>query len=132
MKLNKTYLTLTILLLSIEISIAVFLKSGFIRHTFGDYLSVILLYCFFKSFIANNHYKIAIYTLIVAYVIEFLQLINILEILNLQDYKLINIIMGNTFHISDLVAYSLGTISVLIIENFRLKKQSNIIKKTSL
>jgi len=116
LKLNKTYLIITILLFITEVLIAIYLKRGFIRHTFGDFLVVILLYAFFKSFIPNNHFKIAISVLAFAFLIEFLQLINILEILNLQNNHFIKLILGSTFQISDLVAYSLGIITVIFIE----------------
>ncbi len=115
-KYNTTFLLATILLLSIEILIAIFLKSGFIRHTFGDYLVVILLYCFFKSFIDINSLVLGISVLILAFIIELLQLINILEILGLQHNNLIKLILGSTFHFSDLIAYTLGIISILIVE----------------
>jgi hypothetical protein len=112
---------ITISLLIIEGLIAMYLKSGFIRHTFGDFLVVILMYCFFKSFIPDNHFKIALSVLAFAFIIEFLQLVNILSMLNLQNNHLIKLILGSTFQISDLVAYTLGIITVLIAE-FKLYK----------
>jgi hypothetical protein len=115
-KFNKTYTLLFISLLIIEILIAAFLTSGFIRHTFGDYLVVILLFCFFKSFINVSSFYIAIYVLLFAYSIEFLQLINLLQILSLENNHLAKLILGSTFHISDLVAYTLGIITVIIME----------------
>ncbi|MFV9552106.1 DUF2809 domain-containing protein [Algibacter sp. PT7-4] len=116
MKLNKTYIILTLILLTIEVLIAIYLKTGFIRHTVGDYLCVILLYCFFKSFIVNNHFKIAIMVLLVAYTVEFLQLTNYLALFNLQDNYLCKLVLGSTFQVLDLVAYTLGIISTLFFE----------------
>ncbi|WNH07738.1 DUF2809 domain-containing protein [Thalassobellus suaedae] len=116
LKLNKTYLIITILLFIIEALIAIYLKRGFIRHTVGDFLVVILIYSFFKSFILNSYFKIAMSVLVFTFFIEFLQLVNILELLNLQNNHLIKLILGSTFQISDLVAYTLGTISILAIE----------------
>ncbi|KAA5824067.1 DUF2809 domain-containing protein [Algibacter amylolyticus] len=116
MKLNKTYLLLTILLFTIETLIAIYLKTGFIRHTFGDFLCVILLYCFFKTFIEGHHFKIAVIVLAIAFTVEFLQLTNFLELFNLHNNQLAKLILGSTFQISDLVAYSLGIISVIILE----------------
>ena len=116
MRLNKTYLVSTLVLFLIETLIAIFLKTGFIRHSFGDFLCVILLYCFFKSFIEGHHFKIAISVLIIAFSIEFLQLTNYLETFNLQDNYLAKLFLGSTFHISDLIAYTLGVITILIID----------------
>jgi len=116
MTLNKTYLALTLVLFAIEALIAIYLKTGFIRHTFGDFLVVILLYCFFKSSIKGHPFKIALTVLLIAFIVEFLQLTNYLEYFNLHDNYLATLILGSTFQISDLVAYTLGIITVIIIE----------------
>lgn len=116
LRLNKIYLIITILLFITEVLIAMFLKDGFIRHTFGDYLVVILIYCCCKSFFKIDAFKLAIGVLIFAFTIEFLQLTNLLEMLNLQDNHLAKLILGSTFHFSDLVAYTLGVITIIIIE----------------
>jgi hypothetical protein len=121
LQLNKQYIIITLLLFTTEVLIALYLKSGFIRHTFGDFLVVILIYCFFKSIIKINSIKLAVSVLLFAFLIEFLQLLKILEILNLQNNKIAKIILGSTFHISDLVAYTLGIITVLIVE-YKIKK----------
>ncbi|MEN3322640.1 DUF2809 domain-containing protein [Mariniflexile soesokkakense] len=118
---NKTYIILTLLLFTTEAFIAIFLKTGFIRHTFGDYLIVILMYCFFKSFIKGNHFYIAMSVLAFSFVVEFFQLVNILKPLNLQNSHIAKLILGSTFQISDLMAYTLGIVTVLIVE-YKLKK----------
>jgi hypothetical protein len=123
--LNKPYFVLTVLLFSTEILIAIFLKNGFIRHTFGDYLVVILMYCFFKSFIRDNNYNIALSVLVFSFVVEFLQLFNILKLLNLQNNHLTKLILGNTFHVSDLIAYTLGILTILILEHEINKYKKN-------
>jgi len=120
---NKTYLIASIILFIVEVLIAIFLKDGFIRHTFGDYLAVILLYCMFKSCIKTKPFYIAIVVLIISYGIEFLQLTNFLEIINLDNNKLAKIILGSTFSFSDLIAYTLGFISILIFE-FQTQKHA--------
>ena len=116
LKFNKTYTLLFISILLIEILIAKFLTQGFIRYTFGDYLVVILIYCFLKSFINLNSFYVSISVLLFAYSIEFLQLINLLNVLSLENNHLAKLILGSTFHISDLVTYTLGMITVLIME----------------
>ena len=90
-QLNKYYLIFALLLFTTEVLIAIYLPTGFIRYTFGD--------------------------LAFAFLIEFLQLLNILDLLNLQHNHLLKLILGSTFQISDLVAYTFGIISILIIEN---------------
>ncbi|MBU3821158.1 DUF2809 domain-containing protein [Flavobacteriaceae bacterium XHP0103] len=115
-KLNKTHALLFISTFVIEVLIAKFFTNGFIRYIFGDYLVVIMLYCFFKSFLKTNPFSIAMSVLLLAFIIEFLQLANILSILNLQDNQLLKLALGSSFHISDLIAYTLGILTVLFIE----------------
>ena len=116
MKINIPFFITTILLLAVEIFIATFLKEGFIRHTFGDYLVVILIYSFIRSFVKAKPLPIAIATLTFAFAIEFLQLLNVLDYLNLRSNELAVFILGSTFEISDLIAYALGVITIYFID----------------
>jgi len=109
---NKNYFIAFIILFLIELA------------TFGDFLVVILLYCLFKSFIKFGIWPIAITTLGIAYGIEFLQLTDFLAYLGLGENKLANIIFGNSFSAQDLVAYTLGIITVLVLEKVRRSNQS--------
>lgn len=113
-------------LLLIEIAIALFLKTGFIRHTVGDFLVVILLYCFIKSFMDIKPILLAITVLIIAFIIEFLQLANILDLLNLRENTFISTVFGTSFSIQDLIAYTLGVVFVfasdVLITKHHIKK----------
>ncbi len=117
MTFKSTYFVLFIIILLIEVCIAYFLKTGFIRHTFGDFLVVILLYCLLKSFINIKPITMAIIVLFISFIIEFLQLTPFLEWLNLHDNTLAKTVLGSTFHITDLVAYTLGIITIIIAES---------------
>lgn len=119
LKFNIPYFIMFLILFGIETLIAIYLKNGFIRHTFGDFLVVILIYCFFKSFIKDKSYHIALAVFIISYTVEFLQLLNFLEFLHLENNALAKIVLGSTFHISDLVAYTLGIITILIFEHIQ-------------
>ncbi|MDA0177199.1 ribosomal maturation YjgA family protein [Mesoflavibacter profundi] len=116
MKINKTYFIIFICILGIEISIALFLKSGFIRHTFGDFLATILVFSFFKTFSKMSSLKIAITTLIIAFCIEFAQYFQLLNYLNLNQFKLLRVVFGTNFSIQDLMAYTLGVITIYFID----------------
>jgi hypothetical protein len=113
---NKNYFIVFLLLFGVEVLIAVYLKSGFIRHTVGDFLVTILVYCFLRSFIETKAIYIAIVTLVIAFVTEFLQLTDFLEVLGLGDNRLANIVFGNSFSIQDLVAYTLGVILIWVVD----------------
>ncbi|RYH75523.1 DUF2809 domain-containing protein [Flavobacteriaceae bacterium 144Ye] len=122
LKFNKTYFAFFTLLLVVEIAIAIFLKEGFIRHTFGDYLVVILMYTCIRSFSNIKPLAVAVGVLLFAFSIEFLQLFNLLDVLNLRDSHLAKLILGSTFHISDLIAYTLGVLTILCIEHLKTLK----------
>lgn len=129
LKFNKTYFTIATLLFIIEVCIALFLKTGFIRHSFGDYLVVILLYCVIKGFINFSVFKTSVLVLIIAFSVEFLQLTTILQYFNLENNTLAKIIFGTTFQITDLVAYTLGIITILYIEKQNNENNQNTIAK---
>lgn len=113
---NKYHFLFFIVLLAIEAAIAYFLQSGFIRHTVGDFLVVILIYCFFRSFIQTKPLNIAIITLWIAYMTEFLQRTNFLEVIGLKNSSWANLIFGNSFSIQDLTAYTLGVLVIYLID----------------
>ena len=115
-KFNKPFFASTLLLFSAEVCITAFLTEGFIRHTFGDFLVVILMYCAIRSYIETKPKYVALAVLAFAFLIEFLQLFNLLDLLNLRDNTLATIILGSTFHFSDLIAYSLGVITIYLID----------------
>ena len=113
---SKRYFILTILLFITEVLIAVFVHDQFVRPYVGDYLVVILIYCFLKSFIKATTWQIAIYTLIFSYAIETLQYFNLVGMLGLQHSRIANIIIGNSFAWEDIIAYTLGVATVIGIE----------------
>lgn len=109
MTLNFKNLSIFILLFITELLIVINYKNGFIRNNFGDYLVILMLYYFFRSFINLKPVYTALLTLCIAYTVEFLQYINIVEILNLEQH-------GTTFSIHDIIAYTLGFLTIAFIE----------------
>lgn len=112
------YLIISSLLLIKEILIALFAKDQFIRPILGDYLATILLTYILATFLKIEFNKIAILALAMSYTIEAFQFIHILKLLNLDKIKILNILVGNSFSWTDMIAYTLGTITVLTIHNF--------------
>lgn len=121
MKFKKSYFVIAIILFLIEVVIAKY-TSGFIRHTFGDYLCVILLYAFIKSFVKISNLKTALLVLGIAYCVEFLQLTNLKNFYPDIYAKALKLILGTSFSIGDLIAYTLGIFTILWIEKFIEKK----------
>jgi len=118
LRVQKTYLLLAILLFTIELLIGIYVHDGFVRPYVGDFLVVILIYCFVKAFIIISVNKAAACVLAFSYIVEVLQYFKITVLLGLKNSKLANIIIGNSFSWSDIVAYTLGIAAVLAIEKF--------------
>ena len=123
---NRNYFILTILLFLTEIAIAMYVHDDFIRPYFGDFLVVILLYCFVKSFIKFSVLVAASLVLIFSFAIEIAQYFNMVEKLGLKHSKIARVVLGNSFAWMDLLAYVLGILTVISIETLHLKRQNKI------
>jgi hypothetical protein len=100
--------------------IAVYMRDAIIRPFGGDLLVVILLYCVLKSAINLPVLPAAGAVLLFAYAVEVSQYFHLVKVLGLQNSKLARILLGTTFSFTDLLAYTLGIILVMVIENLRL------------
>ncbi len=123
---NRNYFILTILLFLTEIAIAIYVHDDFLRPYFGDFLVVILLYCFVKSFVKVSVLVAASLVLIFSFGIEIAQHFNMVEKLGLQHSKIARVVLGNSFAWMDLLAYVLGILTVIGIETFHLKRKNKI------
>jgi hypothetical protein len=108
-------------LLWVEVGIAVFVKDGFVRPFVGDYLVVILMYYFFASFLSASIYQIAGGVLVFAYLIETLQYFHFIRWMGWEKQTLLRIILGSSFHWGDIIAYTLGILSIIIYSKKTLK-----------
>ena len=99
-----------------EVLIALYVRDRIVRPYVGDYLVVIMLYCFVKSFIKASPLTVAIGVLLFSYLIEFLQYVNFLEAIGLENNKVAKVVLGHGFEWLDLVAYTLGIGTVLLLE----------------
>ncbi len=116
LKINSKYMELAIVLFLTEAFIALYVTDAIVRPYFGDYLVVILLYCVLNSFWVADKTKIALAVLAFACVLEALQYFRIVELLGLGSYPMANVIIGTSFAWIDILAYTLGIITVLIVE----------------
>lgn len=116
MKFNPRYLISTILLFITEVLIALFVHDQFIRPYIGDFLVVILIYCFVKSFLDTPVVPAALGVLLFAYTVEVLQYFRIVEVLGLQHYRAARIIIGSSFEWLDMLAYTMGILMVILVE----------------
>ena len=124
LQLNISYLVIAHILFLIELAIAFIIKTGFIRYTLGDYLVVILLYAIIRGCTNLKVWVSALVVLLIAYAIEFLQRTPFLTYFNLQDSFTAKLIFGSTFQLTDLLTYTIGIITVILIEALIIKFQS--------
>lgn len=118
------HFTLFLAVLISEVCIALFLNDHFIRPFVGDLLVVVLIYFFFKSWLDATAVKLAIAVFLFACLIETLQYFNLIEWLGLENFSLAKIILGATFDWLDLLAYFLGTIFSLLLDQLITPKLS--------
>lgn len=119
---RRNYFLLFLFLFVVESLIALYAKDDFIRPFMGDFLVVILIYAFVKSFFDFSPTIACIGTLLLSYLIEFLQYLNLLEYLGWQDSQLAHLTLGNTFHWGDMLAYSLGALCIYLWERSKTKQ----------
>lgn len=120
---NKHYFSFTILLFLVEVLIALFVNDNFVRPYLGDVLVVILIYCFIKSFLKLPVLNVLVFVLIFSFAIEFLQFLNIVEKLHLENSKIAKTVLGTSFSWVDLLTYIIGIAIVILIEKYWLKKE---------
>ena len=119
------YFSTTILLFIIEVLIALFLHDEIIRPYVGDFLVVILIYCFLRAFLNIPVLPTALFVLVFSYTLEVLQYFNLVEQLGLQQYKLARIVIGTSFEWIDLLAYTLGVLFIVYLEKTKTAKRWN-------
>jgi len=122
LRFNARYFLLSLLLLGIEIFIAACLHDDFVRPYVGDFLVVILLYCGVRSFLNTPVLATGLAVLLFAYFVETLQYFRLADRLHLPYHSLPRILLGDYFTWTDILSYTLGIASVLILERSRISK----------
>jgi Protein of unknown function (DUF2809) len=110
------YFILTIMLLGVEIGIGAYVHDTLIRPYGGDFLVVILLYCLVRSGVDFPIGPTAAAVLIFAYLVEIGQYFGLAGRLGFKGHSLGRILLGSYFSWSDMIAYTLGILLVLLLE----------------
>jgi hypothetical protein len=120
---RKWYFLLATVLLTTEILIALFLNDRIIRPFIGDFLVVILLYTFVRSFFTIGILPAAIVILLFSFFIKAIQYFHLIKKLQLDHSLLARAVMGTSFSWMDLLMYFLGVIFILFVERKILRKK---------
>lgn len=107
------YIILTIILLTIEVLIALFIHDDFVRPYIGDVLVVMVIYTFIRIFVPEKVKMLPSYILCFAVVVEVLQYFRIVEMLGLQDNRFFSVLIGSVFDIKDIICYAVGCILIV-------------------
>ena len=124
-KFNPIYCLLFVTLFIIETIIAVDVKDNFIRPYGGDFLVVILVYCFVKSLFQTPLGSTLVGVLLFSYLIETLQYFHIINSLGLQDNTIARAIIGTYFTWTDILMYTIGILFVCLLEITLIEIENN-------
>ena len=114
MKKRIIYFILFSIILISECLIAIFLKQGFIRENVGDILVVPCIYTLLRIVFPQKIKYLSVHILILAVIVEILQLLNITTILS-NNNRILSIALGGTFDIKDIICYIIGFISIIVV-----------------
>ncbi|PWV50394.1 DUF2809 domain-containing protein [Chitinophaga sp. S165] len=132
LRFNWLYFLLALLIFAIEVLIAVYLHDGFIRPYVGDFLVVILIYCFVRSFVQAPMIQVALAVLAFSYLVETLQYFKVVKLLGLEHSRTANIVIGNYFTWTDILSYTLGIGFTILAEKLITGNKINRIKENTI
>ena len=115
-KFNRYFFLACLVIFVIEVVIAIFASDNPIRGSLGDILVVVLIYCFIKSFFANEIKLLWLYIFVFAVLVEIGQYFHLVDLLGLSENRFAAIILGSTFDPWDIVCYFVGCICIWFFE----------------
>ncbi len=119
-RIRLPYVAAAALLLAIEIAIALFIKGGFVRHTLGDFLVVILLYAALRGVFPVGARAAAALTFAFACLIEAAQAAGLFACVSSPAAR---IALGATFAWTDIAAYAAGAAFALLADPGGLRRR---------
>lgn len=120
------YALLSFVLFLVEVIIEKYFKDGFVRYYLGDVFIAMLIYLIIRTITNLKQAIVAVVVLIFTFTVEFLQLINILAILEIQKTKFTSIVLGHTYSFYDLTCYLLGVTIVYLMDDYLICKKLSL------
>ena len=117
----QTRLAVAGVILTAEIYIAVCVKGGFVRHYAGDVLAIILLYALARAIFSVTPSNLALKIFAFAAALEIAQYFGVVQILGIEN-KILKIMIGGTFDLTDLLCYAAGCILAGAYEKFEKRR----------
>ena len=107
--LRIVYAAVFAVLLITEIWIALFVHDDFVRPYIGDVLVTALLCSLIRIVFPKGITALPLFVFAFALFVEFMQYINIVSLLRLQNNALLSTLIGTTFSWVDLICYAIGS-----------------------
>lgn len=122
-RLRLIYGILFLVILTIEILIALFVRDDFVRPYIGDMLVTVLI-CSFARFLIPERVKVMpILVFVFSALVEIGQYFDFVKLLGLDDNAFISTLLGRTFSVADLICYGVGCILFAIFD-YIIKRKS--------
>ncbi len=102
-----------------EVFIGRYMHDAIIRPFGGDFLIVMLMYCFIRSFFDTPILITCICVLLFAYLVEISQYFHLVYVLGWGDSPVARALMGTSFSFIDIMMYTLGVGAILIAEHLK-------------
>ena len=102
----------------------------YIRPYGGDFLAVILLYCMIRTFLNIPPRPVAGFVLLFSYFIEWLQYMKLADHLQLRPHSVSRILLGDYFTWTDILTYTLGIATMLVMEKVNLYYKDSLIRES--
>lgn len=114
LKIRLPYIVATVVLLTVEVLIGVFVHDDFVRPFVGDVLVTVLL-CAMGRIVLPRWRWLPLGVMLFAAAVELSQLIGLDRILGVEGTA-IGTAIGSTFDIADLICYAVGCVIFFICE----------------
>lgn len=113
------YALAALVLFLVEVAIALWVKDRFIRPYGGDVLVTILVYLALRAVTDLRVMPAALAALAISFLVEIAQALDLVTRLGLSHNETARTVLGTSFAVGDLAAYSAGAIIVIIVERLR-------------
>ncbi len=111
-----------ILILTIEICIALFIRDSFIRPYVGDMLVTVLICCFVRFFIPEKFRIIPLLVFAFSTLVEIGQYFDFVKLLGLDNNLFVSTLLGRTFSVADIICYGMGC-ALFAVFDYTIKKK---------
>ena len=102
------YLGVFVIIVLVEMFIATRVHDAFVRPYVGDVLAVMAVYFFVRIFLPTGVEWLPLYVFLFAVCVEISQYFHLVHLLGMEDNRVVNILLGGVFDLTDIVYYGIG------------------------